>query len=532
MQMNTEKNLALIHSRVENLEELGLLPGAAQFLAKERPEFQRPTELLIVSDANNPAADFSSETIAVSVIECDYTKFVETHGIQNSDVIIFETQGRLNRETLSQWEVAIALAKKDVFVGILDSGADALDPDNFERIAEANRADVAAVLSAQGIPYFTERNSLKMRIDAHGSERRNNRFASILVSLEKRTRAGQRHIESLGDALGDQLKFRLKYDDVIGRRGVRTDDTLSWEVLLREKILKVTQETAAAARKKIDHHFKTYNGGVVYAHLLAYLRGNRIDNPRKPEEIAALESGLLKELAVSSQTGIAQIQDEFLSDVRLKIDAALQDVIACISAEYALDDFEIEPPPAEANEMNLPSVFIDERRALISQWKRVARYCIEAISGAILGAVGVTLFFPEPTTIAIGAIVGGIAKMIYAYYDMRDTSRDALELQIERQLQGVVKDAGDDAREAWVRFSEKVFAEIQDQVEVTIGVISSELSADIEAFNRMVTASADEVRVEIDRVNNSIEELTQFLELLRSMAEEPADFESEAAAAD
>ena len=531
MKVKKTDQLARVQKHVQHLENRGLLPGAADYLEQETAEFQRATELIVVTDAVNSAvssgADFSSDAVAVKVVESNYERFLETPELQKSDAIIFETtHGRLNKESLSQWQIALALARTDVFVGVLQSATEALDPDSFERIAEANRLDVSE-LSAQEIPYFTKASGLKIHLDAHELERRNNRFAGLLISLGKRARAGHRHQESLLDALIAQQKFRLKYDGVMRHRGVVHTDTPSWEGLLREKIADGTQAAVTDARKKLQQEFKTYNGGAVYERLRAYLRGQKI-NPRKKDEVALLESGLVGELTVNALASLEKIQREFVADVRINTESAFRDLIACISEESPLlAEIDLQTPLA-AEDMKLPGVTVDERRALISKLKRVSRYLIEVISGAVLGAIGMTYIFPEPTVIAIGAVAGAVAKLVYCHYDMRDTERNALELDVERQLQGVVADTAAEVREKFEIFSKSVFADVQHHIDGAVQVIAAELAEELEGFTRMASASAEDVRVEMARVQKSIEGLSNFILDIRSMAEEPVD-ESEAA---
>lgn len=530
------QKLTEIQPQVLNLQKTGLLPTTAGDLIENAvTELHRSLQLVVVSHdiIDSRAASVFSDS-KVTVLESNYERLVEAQvDLQRADAVIFETPERLNTKDLSHWKVAIALSssKSDMFVGVLQTGADAMDPDSFDRIVAANRFDATQVLG-HDIQFFAHDEKIKHAFYASDTERKGRIFSKAGVSLEKMSRASIRYQESLIDALKEQLRYRLRYDEalaIVGRK-----DQVSWEELLRTGIAKVLREETHAARRVLSRHFKAYNEGTVYGALVDYLRNNLI-NPRNNKALIALQMGLQSELAIKTQEVLESVKQELTRNVKSKLEKVFHRVLKCIAEEYRLhEDIHVQGPlGSEGIEAELPILNIDARRALISTLKRLGRCIVDMISGAILGGiVGAAM----GGNVIFGISIGAISKLIYAYCDMRDTEKNSLELVVERQLQGIVIDTGESVKEAFDQYLLNTFqVEVGNLESYMISFIASKFVTDLEAFERMSSASADDIQAEIDRVEGSIYELNQFLETLRSMAaEEPADAasESEAVAAD
>lgn len=526
-----------VETDVRALEASGLrLYGAGDLISETILEFERPLEIAVVTGDKNaqaPSVFSDDDSVTITVLDSEYGGLADA-GLPTADMLILETSARLNQDSISRWEVALRLAKPDIFVGVLQTGAEILDPLSFDAIAAANQADCNRVFG-KDLQYFTATPNLADAVFSREEREKLALLASGAILLEKRITAAQRHQRQSLAALEEMLRARVQYDDTLKDLRFKGGQ-VQWDQMLKTKVETVMHASDRELFKALARSFKAYNGGKVYRSVVDHLRNRKKRvNPRNREQVEQLGRDLLYALMLSAQSAVKEIVGDHESVVNDGFFTAVEAVTKMISASYVIDEARLEMIEGEEIDTEMPDLVceIDTKQARVPTFQIVKTLILDAISGAVLGAVAAGSLTGEPLTTTGVAILAALAKMGYAGYGIYETERASFENIVESQMiVGMLRDAETllrDELEVYVStFREKVNAAVEE----AIALIASELEDALDFYNRMLNATQEELRCEIEDVKTSIDKLDALVEKIRLIpAEEPAASGSEAVAA-
>ena len=539
------KNLTNVQTKITELETIGLaIPGTQEIILDSLSEVESEQRVVVVSDTSTPqSVSVLAENDAVNVTaHDDYGALADPEaGVRNADMVILETSARINQEILSRFGVAVGLSKPDMFIGVVQTGEESLDPDAFEAIANANKEDLNRVLSEKDLQ-FTTLAELNELVATQASTELYDKVTKTSVLLDERISAVIRQEELTLDATEALLRSRRKYDFALKDMGIRprAGHTVSWQEIFSTQMSNVFKRATKEMFKTLGQHLKSYNGGIIYKDAVDRVRNGKW-NPRKKSDVERLESELQTAILMQAeslrQNLIAQhqadVQDGFVKVSKDTLKIIADDVFGKIEADLRIEIENLENLEGKLEdsiELDQLVMQIDAKKALLSNFKRFGRVFMEALSGAVLAVIVGLQVTPEPFSLVLWGIGGAVGKGLFAYSDLRDSEKSNFQSVVETQIAGYLKDVENAMRENLDDYVSTARDHVQISVDETIAWISSELSDEMQMFDKLLSATADELLSEVSTLQNSIDALDDLLADVLTLAEEaPAEDTSEAA---
>ena len=529
------KNLTNVQTKITALKTIGLeIPGTQEIVLESLSDVESQPSIVVVSDTSTPqSVSVLSENDDVNLTaHDDYGSLAGPEaGVRNADMLFFELSSRLNQEKLSKLGVAVRLSKPDMFIGVVQTGEETLDPDAFASIFNANKDDLNRVLSETHLQ-FTTLSALNEVVAHQASTALYDKMTKTAVLLDKRVSAALRQHELTLDTTEDILRSRRKYDFKLKDLGIRQlpGHTVSWEEVFSTQMSNVFKRATKEMFKTLGQHLKSYNGGVIYKKAVDLVRNGKW-NPRKKSDVEQLERELqtvtFMEVEKLRQNLIAQHQvDQQKGIVKsskdtLKIIA--DDVFGKIEGDLRIEIENLEHLKGileDSIELDQLEMQIDAKKALLSNFKRFGRVFMEALSGAILAVLVGMQVTPEPLSLVLWGVGGAVGKGIFAYNDLKDTERSNFQSIVENQIAGYLKDVENAMRENLDDYVSRARDHVQASIEETIAWISSQLPEEMKMFDKLLAATADELQSEVSEQQDLISALNDLLADVQTLAEE------------
>lgn len=539
------KKLTRLETQIGEFESTGRsIPGAQEILLESRSYVESQRSIVVVSDTSTPqSVSVLAENDAVNVTaHDDYGALADPEaGVRNADMVILETSARINQESLSKFGVAVGLSKPDMFIGVVQTGEDILDPDAYLAIANANKDDMNRVFSEKEL-HFTTLSDLDNVLADQASTELYDKMTKTSVLLGRRISATIAQQETNLEVAESLLRSRRKYDFALKDMGIRlrAGETVSWQEIFSTQMSNVFKRATKEMFKTLGQHLKSYNGGVIYKKAVNLVR-NRKCNPRKKSDVEQLQRELETLILIEGeklrQNLIAQHQVDMQKGIvksskdTLKIIA--DDAFGQIEAELVVEIEELENLAGilEASiELDQLAMEIDAKKAVLSNLKRFGRIFMEALSGSVLAVLVGMWVTPEPFSLVLWGVGGAAGKGIFAYKDLGDTERSNLQSIVETQIAGYLKDVEIAMRENLEDYVSSARDHVQISVDEISAWISSDLWEEMEMFDKLLAATADELQSEVSEQQDSISALNDLLADVQTLAEEaPAEDISEEA---
>ena len=534
------KNITNLQTKIQDLETIGVaIPGTQELVLESLSHVENAPRVVVVSDTSTPqSVSVLAENDAVNVTaHDDYGALADPEaGVRNADMVILETSARLNQEILSKFGVAVGLSKPEMFIGVVQTGDESLDPEAYLAIANANQDDMNRVFAEKEL-HFTTLADLDNVLADQASTALYDKMTKTSVLLGRRISATIAHQETNLEMAESLLRSRRKYDFALKDMGIRlrAGETVSWEELFSTQMSNVFKRSTKEMFKTLGQHLKSYNGGVIYKKAVDHVRNGKKWNPRKKSDVEQLQRELQTLILIEAeqlrQNLIAQHQVDMQKGIvksskdTLKIIA--DDAFGKIEAELVVEIEELENLAGilEASiELDQLAMEIDAKKAVLSNLKRFGRIFMESLSGAILAVLVGMQVTPEPFSLVLWGIGGAAGKGIYAYTDLRDTERSNLQSIVETQIAGYLKDVEIAMRENLEDYVSSARDHVQISVEDISAWIASDLWEEMEMFDRLLSATTEELQSDVSEKENAISALNDLLADVQTLAEEaPAE---------